>query len=101
MGERLKGGEKLKGNGNGGARSVGGVPKEMKIQVDPALKEAYATFAVITHSKREFVVDFCFDFQGQAKVVSRVVLSPAHAKEFSRALAENIESFEKNVGKIG
>lgn len=92
MGESIK-----KGNGNGG----GAKPKEMKIQVDQNLKETYSTFAVITHSKREFVVDFCFDFQGQAKVVSRVVLSPAHAKEFSRALAENIESFEKNVGKIG
>ncbi len=93
-----------KGNGNGGnggGEGAGGVgPKGMKVLVEPGMREAYSTFAVITHSRREFVVDFCFDFQGQAKVVSRVVLSPAHAKEFSRALSENIEGYEKKVGEI-
>ncbi|MBT5858052.1 MAG: DUF3467 domain-containing protein, partial [Flavobacteriaceae bacterium] len=35
-----------------------------------------------------------------AKVKSRIILTPQHAKRFSQALNENISRFEKSNGQI-
>jgi hypothetical protein len=58
--------------------------------------------AVITHSPAEFIVDFIRMMPGvpKAKVVSRIVLTPQHAKRLQRALADNIQKFESQHGKI-
>ena len=36
----------------------------------------------------------------KAKVKSRIILTPQHAKRFSKALSENISRFEKSNGVI-
>jgi hypothetical protein len=36
----------------------------------------------------------------KAKVKSRIILTPQHAKRFMKALAENIKRFEKQHGEI-
>jgi hypothetical protein len=48
----------------------------------------YSNLAIITHSPAEFVIDFIKVMPGmpKAKVKSRVVLTPEHAKRFMRAL---------------
>lgn len=62
----------------------------------------YSNLAVITHSAAEFVVDFIRVVPGvpKAKVKSRVILTPQHAKRLMRALADNISKFESQHGKI-
>ncbi|MDZ4822296.1 MAG: DUF3467 domain-containing protein [Flavobacteriales bacterium] len=62
----------------------------------------YSNLAVITHSPAEFVVDFIRVMPGvpKAKVKSRVILTPQHAKRLMRALMENITKFESQHGKI-
>lgn len=62
----------------------------------------YANLAVINHSPVEFVVDFAQMMPGmkQAKVRSRVILAPHHAKRLLGALAENIQRFEQQNGPI-
>ena len=62
----------------------------------------YSNLAIITHSQSEFVVDFVKIMPGvpKAKVKSRVVLTPQHAKRLAKALAENIAKFEQLNGKI-
>jgi hypothetical protein len=62
----------------------------------------YSNLAVITHSPAEFIVDFIRMMPGvpKAKVVSRIVLTPQHAKRLQRALADNIQKFESQHGKI-
>ena len=62
----------------------------------------YSNLAIITHSNAEFVVDFIQVMPGvpKAKVKSRVILTPQHAKRFLAALADNIQKFEDLNGEI-
>ena len=62
----------------------------------------YSNLAVITHSSSEFVLDFIRVMPGvpKARVKSRIVLTPEHAKRFMIALEENIEKFEAQNGRI-
>ncbi|MGB0166235.1 MAG: DUF3467 domain-containing protein [Luteibaculum sp.] len=62
----------------------------------------YSNLAIITHSNSEFVLDFVRVMPGvpKAKVKSRVLLTPFHAKRLQRALSENIRKFEANFGAI-
>ena len=62
----------------------------------------YSNLAIINHSVSEFVIDFVNimpDVQ-KAKVRSRIILTPQHAKKFLRALQENIRRFEATHGTI-
>lgn len=62
----------------------------------------YANLAVITHSSSEFVLDFVRIMPGlpKAKVQSRVILTPEHAKRLMLALQDNITKFEAVNGPI-
>jgi 3-methyladenine DNA glycosylase Tag len=63
---------------------------------------AYANLAVITHSFAEFVIDFVnvMPNMPKAKVKSRVVMTPQHAKRLMRALVDNVKRFEAQHGVI-
>ena len=65
-------------------------------------KGNYANFAIITHSRSDFVVDFACVLPGlpKAQVTSRVILAPEHAKRLLAALNENIVKYENEYGKI-
>jgi hypothetical protein len=62
----------------------------------------YSNLAIITHSNAEFVVDFVRVVPGvpKAKVKSRVILTPEHAKRLMGALQDNITKYESMHGKI-
>ncbi|MFO7613718.1 MAG: DUF3467 domain-containing protein [Bacteroidales bacterium] len=62
----------------------------------------YANLAMITHSHAEFIIDFIKMMPGmpKAKVKSRVILTPQHAKRLLRALKENISKYESMHGTI-
>ncbi len=62
----------------------------------------YSNFAVITHSPAEFVVDFTRMMPGvpKAKVYSRIIMTPQHAKGLLKALQDNIEKYEAQYGEI-
>ena len=62
----------------------------------------YSNLAVISHSHSEFIVDFVKLMPGspKAKVKSRIILTPEHAKRLQKALQENINKFEKMHGPI-
>lgn len=62
----------------------------------------YSNLAVITHSSSEFVIDFIRIMPGipKAKVKSRVILTPEHAKRLMMALKDNIAKFESINGEI-
>lgn len=62
----------------------------------------YSNLAVITHSNSEFVIDFIKVMPGvpKARVKSRIVLTPQHAKRLMRALADNLAKFEQANGTI-
>lgn len=62
----------------------------------------YANLAIIAHSQSEFVVDFIRMVPNvpKAKVKSRVILTPQHAKRLLKALDDNVKKFEKQYGAI-
>ncbi len=62
----------------------------------------YSNLAIITHSQSEFVIDFIKIMPGvpKARVKSRILLTPQHAKRLSKALIDNIQKFEQANGKI-
>lgn len=62
----------------------------------------YSNLAIITHSNSEFVIDFVRVMPGipKAKVKSRILLTPQHAKRLMLALADNIQKFEAVHGTI-
>ena len=62
----------------------------------------YSNLVIVNHSPTEFIVDFVTMMPGftKAKVGSRIILNPKHAKKFLNALSQNITNFEKQNGKI-
>lgn len=62
----------------------------------------YANLAIITHSFAEFVIDFVNVMPNvpKAKVKSRIVMTPQHAKRLMRALIDNVKRFETQYGNI-
>lgn len=78
-------------------------PQQIDIELSEEIAEGiYSNLAIITHSQSEFVIDFIKMMPGvpKAKVKSRIVLTPQHAKRLVKALAENIATFEQMNGKI-
>ncbi len=76
-------------------------------QIDIELNEevaegTYSNFAIITHSNAEFIVDFIRMLPGvpKAKVKSRILLTPQHAKRLLLALGENVRRYESTFGEI-
>lgn len=81
-------------------------PKEsqqLQIEVSADVAEGtYSNLALITHSQSEFIVDFVRVMPGvdKARVKSRVILTPQHAKRLIYALNENIRKYESVFGAI-
>ena len=76
---------------------------ELNIELPEEIAEGtYSNLAVITHSHSEFVIDFIRLMPGvpKAKVKSRIVLTPQHAKRLMRALIDNVKKFESMHGEI-
>lgn len=79
--------------------------KENQLQIE--LKEeiaegTYANLAIIAHSTSEFVFDFVRMMPGvaKAKVKSRIVMTPEHAKRLALALQDNLMKYESQFGEI-
>ncbi len=76
---------------------------QLNIELDQEVAEGtYSNLAIINHSVSEFIVDFINIMPGvpKAKVKSRIILTPQHAKRLSKALQDNIKKFEQNNGEI-
>lgn len=76
---------------------------QLNIELDEKMADGtYANLAIINHSVSEFVVDFINIMPGtpKAKVKSRIILTPQHAKRFMKAMADNVHRYEKAHGEI-
>lgn len=62
----------------------------------------YSNLAIISHSHSEFIIDFVRMVPNvpKAKVKSRIIVTPSHAKRLMKALAENINKYEQQFGII-
>ena len=79
--------------------------QEVKLELqmnDEVASGQYINMAVVNHNDSEFVID-CIYIQPQApkaRVQSRLITSPRHAKRLLQALQHNIDSYEKKHGAI-
>jgi predicted transcriptional regulator len=76
---------------------------QMNIELSEQVAEGiYSNLAIISHSNSEFIVDFIQILPGlpKAKVKSRIILTPQHAKRLVQALKDNIRKFEDQFGSI-
>lgn len=76
---------------------------EIKVELTPEVAAGhYANFAVIAHSANEFFIDFVSVAPNmpQAKVQSRIIMSPENAKNLLGALMENVKKYEATFGEI-
>ena len=77
--------------------------KQLNIELGPEEAEGiYSNLVLISHSPAEFVLDFTRILPGKpkAKVYSRIILAPQHAKSLLNALQENIKKYEEQFGEI-
>ena len=80
-----------------------GNPNKINIELSEDIAEGvYANLAMIAHSNSEFVIDFIRLMPGvpKAKVKSRIVITPEHAKRLLNALNDNIKKYEETFGPI-
>jgi len=80
-------------------------PKKNQINIELGEEMAEGTYVnmfMIGHSNSEFIIDFIKWMPGvaKAKVKSRIILTPHHAKRLLRALQENISKYESMFGTI-
>lgn len=77
--------------------------EQTNVNIDQDKIEAkYSDQALINHNPFGFSLDFAQlmpQFK-MIKVLSRIAMSPQHAKAFAEALSENIKNYEKKFGEI-
>ena len=81
------------------------IKPQMKLEVqsdEVTAQGIYSNLAGIAHSETEFIMDFLFLYpnQSKAKLKSRIIATPVHAKRFLAALGENIRKYEERFGPI-
>jgi len=76
---------------------------QLQIELDETTAQgAYCNLVFLNHNDAEFTFDFVYVQPGspRARVRSRIIVSPRHAKRFLRALENNIAHYEQVFGKI-
>jgi hypothetical protein len=79
-------------------------PGQQKITIDmpKELTAVYANVAFISHTPAEVILDFAqvLPRTPRGKVMSRIIMSPMHAKMLHNALAQSITNYERQFGEI-
>ena len=72
------------------------------IELPKDLDARYANIAFITHTPAEMIIDFAqvLPRTPKGQIVSRIIMSPIHAKSFLNALQNNVANFERQFGEI-
>ncbi len=76
---------------------------QLNIELSEKMAEGvYSNLVMIAHSPEEFILDFIRVMPGlpQAKVKSRIIVTPQHAKRLLHALEDNISRYERAYGDI-
>lgn len=76
-------------------------PQQLQIKVtDETLRGTFANALQISHTKDEVVFDFMSLFPPQPMLVSRIITTPAHAKQILAALNDNLQKYEAQHGPL-
>lgn len=78
-------------------------PNEIQIELSPDVARGiYSNLAVISHGPNEFFIDFIAMAPNmpQAKVQSRIIMTPENTKNLLGAMMENVKKYETTFGEI-
>ncbi|MBU4231628.1 MAG: DUF3467 domain-containing protein [Proteobacteria bacterium] len=74
--------------------------QELEITVHrDMIKGVYSNLAIIRHTPNEFIIDFLFQLEGRAELISRVIMSPEQMVLFKGAVEINLKLFEDKKNK--
>ncbi|MBI3600124.1 MAG: DUF3467 domain-containing protein [Nitrospinae bacterium] len=79
------------------------VAGELMLEINQLIEGGvYSNAANIIHNKNEFILDFAIVLPGKnaARVQSRIITNPVHAKQLMLALQNNISKYEQSFGEI-
>jgi hypothetical protein len=64
------------------------------------LEGRYANHIAVGYNANEFIFDFgqSYSENGHAELFTRIITSPAHAKEFFKILKKSVAQYEKEPG---
>ena len=88
---------------NHNTMSANNEKREIKIELTPEMASGkYANLAIISHSANEFFMDFISVVPNspQARVQSRIIMTPENAKTLLMALQDNVHKYESTFGTI-
>lgn len=77
--------------------------KELILEINPMVEGGvYSNLTNIIHNKNEFLIDFAIVLPGKnaARVQSRIISTPVHAKQLLVALRNSINKYEEVFGEI-
>jgi len=76
--------------------------RQLRLEIPSNLNATYANAVIVSHTNSEMIFDFLqvMPNDPRARVQNRVVLTPANAKMFLRALQTNLERYEEKNGEI-
>ena len=84
-------------------QTPGAAAKQLQIQLDDAISQGhYVNLTLVNHTETEFVLDFIFvqPHEPRARVRSRIISSPKHAKKLMMALQDNLTRYEERFGAV-
>ena len=67
---------------------------------DEYKKGVYSNNVFLSMTPEEFVMDFLNVVPPIGSVVSRVVISPSHAKRLAKVLKETVDKYEETYGEV-
>jgi hypothetical protein len=76
---------------------------QLEVELTPAAAEGiYSNLVLIAHSPSEVILDFARVLPNlpKARIYSRVIMTPQHAKSLLQALEQNLKTFESQFGAI-
>ncbi len=77
-------------------------PRQVRLEIPAKLDAIYSNAVIISQTHSEIIMDFAQFMPNtpQARVQSRIVMTPANAKSFLQALQTNLQNFETKHGEI-
>ena len=84
------------------ANKPAATPKRITIEIPKDLDAVYSNVAMLTHTAAEMIMDFAqvLPRMPKGKVLTRVIMSPMHAKQLQLALNQGIANYERQFGEI-
>lgn len=67
---------------------------------DEMSRGRYSNSMLVSHSAEEFIMEWLLNSPSGTHLVSRIIVSPAHAKRIVAALTENLARYEERFGPV-